>query len=146
MRDSSLVVRRSESRAVKSLRMTGGEFIVLRHGAVQRPGYTQNDVHAGWTLREQDGYRERECTLRQYYVYIMTNHSRTLYAGVTNDLRRRVLEHKRKLVPGFTQKYKITHLVYHEATPDVRTAIAREKQIKGWLRSKKIALIESMNP
>jgi putative endonuclease len=84
--------------------------------------------------------------LGQYYVYIMTNHSRTLYLGVTNDLRRRVLEHKHKLVPGFTQKYNITHLAYYEATPDVRTAIAREKQIKGWLRSKKIALIESANP
>jgi len=83
--------------------------------------------------------------VRQYYVYIMTNHSRTLYTGVTNDLQRRVLEHKRKQIPGFTQKYNITQLVYYEETPDVKTAIAREKQIKGWLRSKKIALIESLN-
>lgn len=83
--------------------------------------------------------------MRQYYVYIMTNHSRTLYTGVTNDLQRRVLEHKRKQIPGFTQKYNITQLVYYEETPDVKTAIAREKQIKGWLRSKKIALIESLN-
>ena len=65
---------------------------------------------------------------------------------MTNDLERRVYEHKQKLVEGFTQKYNITQLVYYEATPDVRSAIAREKQIKGWLRSKKIALIESMNP
>jgi putative endonuclease len=84
--------------------------------------------------------------LRQYYVYIMTNRSRTLYTGVTNDLRRRVQEHKRKLVPGFTQRYNITQLVYYEETQDVRAAITREKQIKGWLRMKKVALIESLNP
>jgi putative endonuclease len=84
--------------------------------------------------------------LRRYYVYIMTNRSRTLYTGVTNDLRRRVQEHKEKLVPGFTQKYNITQLVYYEETPDVRAAIAREKQIKSWLRAKKVALIESVNP
>ena len=83
---------------------------------------------------------------RHYYVYIMTNHSGTLYTGVTNDLHRRVYEHKQELVRGFTQKYKITQLVYFEETPDVKAAIAREKQIKGWLRSKKIALIESPNP
>lgn len=84
--------------------------------------------------------------MKQYYVYIMTNHSRTLYTGVTNDLQRRVHEHKQKQVPGFTHKYNITQLVYYEETPDVKSAIAREKQIKGWLRSKKIALIESLNP
>jgi putative endonuclease len=84
--------------------------------------------------------------MRQYYVYIMTNHSRTLYTGVTNDLKRRVQEHKQKQIPGFTQKYNITNLVWYEETPDVKAAIAREKQIKGWLRSKKIALIESLNP
>ncbi|HEY4688587.1 MAG TPA: GIY-YIG nuclease family protein [Anaerolineae bacterium] len=83
---------------------------------------------------------------RQYYVYIMTNMSRTLYTGVTNDLVRRVYQHAHKLVPGFTSKYNITRLVYFEATPDVRWAIAREKQIKGWLRAKKITLIESVNP
>jgi len=84
--------------------------------------------------------------MKQYYVYILTNRSRTLYTGVTNDLQRRVYEHKHKLVPGFTAKYNLTRLVYYEATPDIRAAIAREKQIKGWLRAKKIALIESMNP
>ncbi|GIK43025.1 MAG: nuclease [Chloroflexota bacterium] len=76
----------------------------------------------------------------------MTNRSRTLYTGVTNNLERRVYEHKRKLVPGFTSKYNITQLVYFEETPDIKTALAREKQIKGWVRAKKIALIESMNP
>jgi putative endonuclease len=83
---------------------------------------------------------------KQYYVYIMTNTSRTLYTGVTSNLERRVYEHKQKLVPGFTARYNITRLVYFEATQDVHAAIAREKQIKGWLRSKKITLIESANP
>jgi putative endonuclease len=81
-----------------------------------------------------------------YYVYIMTNKSKTLYTGVTNDLQRRVFEHKHHLVEGFTEKYNITKLVYFEETSDVREAICREKQIKGWLRKKKIALIESINP
>ena len=76
----------------------------------------------------------------------MTNKSRTLYTGVTNDLARRVYEHKKKLVPGFTAKYNITRLVYFEVTQDVGAAIAREKQIKGWLRARKIAPIEVANP
>jgi putative endonuclease len=76
----------------------------------------------------------------------MTNESRTLYTGVTNDLARRVYEHKQKLLPGFTSKYNITKLVYFEATEDVYTALNREKRIKGWLRDKKIALIETANP
>ena len=84
--------------------------------------------------------------MRQYYVYIMTNKSRTLYTGVTNNLERRVYEHKQKLIPGFTTKYNISRLVFFEATQDIKAAIEREKQIKGWLRSKKIALIESVNP
>jgi putative endonuclease len=77
---------------------------------------------------------------------MMTNDSGTLYIGVTNDIVRRVYEHKQKLVAGFTSKYNITQLVYFEQTNDVQTALAREKQIKGWLRKKKIALIESVNP
>jgi putative endonuclease len=84
--------------------------------------------------------------MNQYYVYIMTNRSKTLYTGVTNDLMRRVYEHKNKMVEGFTKKYNITKLVHFEETTDVQAAIAREKQIKGWLRSKKIGLIESKNP
>lgn len=83
---------------------------------------------------------------QHYYVYIMTNRSHTLYTGATNDLKRRVYEHKHKLAPGFTEKYNITRLVYFEETPDVHAALAREKQIKGWLRAKKIALIEDANP
>lgn len=83
---------------------------------------------------------------KEYYVYIMTNKSRTLYTGVTNSLMRRVYEHKNKLVPSFTNKYNIQFLVYYEAGSDIHAAIAREKQIKDWLRAKKIALIDSMNP
>ena len=82
----------------------------------------------------------------QYYVYIMTNIARTLYTGVTNDLERRVYEHKMKLIPGFTARYGLDRLVNFEAGEDIDGAITREKQIKGFLRSKKIALIESMNP
>ena len=81
-----------------------------------------------------------------YYVYILASRSRNLYIGVTNDIERRVYEHKKKLVPGFTTKYNIDRLVYFETTQDVEVAISREKQIKGWLRTKKISLIESMNP
>ena len=84
--------------------------------------------------------------MKQYYVYIMTNRSRTLYIGVTNNLQRRMYEHKHHLMAGFTSKYDLTRLVYFEETSDVNIAIAREKQIKGWLRAKKVALIESMNP
>lgn len=84
--------------------------------------------------------------MNQYLVYIMTNKSKTLYTGVTNDLERRVFEHRNHEIEGFTKKYRIAKLVYYEATNDVREAIAREKQIKGWLRKKKIALIESLNP
>ena len=84
--------------------------------------------------------------LKTFYIYILTNKSKTLYTGVTNDLRRRVYEHKHKLMPGFTSNYKIDQLIYFEAFEDINTAIAREKQIKGWLRSKKLALIETSNP
>ena len=83
--------------------------------------------------------------MAEYYVYIMTNRSGTLYTGVTNDLKRRVYQHKHKLIPGFTSKYAIDRLVYFETTPDVRAAIAREKQIKNWRRQKKVALIEAKN-
>jgi putative endonuclease len=84
--------------------------------------------------------------MKPYCVYIMASRSRTVYTGVTNDLERRVYEHKHKLVPGFTARYNIDRLVYFETTEDVNAAIYREKQIKGWLRSKKLALIASVNP
>lgn len=80
------------------------------------------------------------------YVYIATNASKTLYIGVTNDLQRRMYEHKHKIVPGFTAKYNIGQLVYYEETNNPLVAIEREKVLKGWLRSKKIILIESINP
>ena len=83
---------------------------------------------------------------RQYYVYIMTNRPKTLYVGVTSDLKRRVYQHKQKLVHGFTKKYNPTRLAWYEQTSDVTSAIAREKQIKGWRRSKKVDLVESLNP
>jgi putative endonuclease len=84
--------------------------------------------------------------MREYFVYILSSATRTLYIGVTNDLARRLYEHKHKLVPGFTSKYGVTRLVYYEATGNVHEALAREKQLKGWLRAKKIALIEAANP
>lgn len=84
--------------------------------------------------------------MKEYYVYIMTNRSKTLYTGMTNDLKRRVHEHKEKLIPGFTKKYNISKLVWFDSTNDVQAAIAYEKKIKGWLREKKVALIESKNP
>ena len=83
---------------------------------------------------------------KQYYVYILTNKSGTLYTGVTNNLVRRVFEHKNQMVDGFTKRYNLKYLVYYEVTDDVYAAIAREKQIKGWLRAKKLQLIHSMNP
>ena len=84
--------------------------------------------------------------MRQYYVYILASRSRTLYVGVTNDIGRRISEHRMHTSPGFTTRYRVERLVYVEATEDVGAAIAREKQIKGWRREKKIALIEAMNP
>ena len=83
--------------------------------------------------------------MKTYYLYIMASRSRTLYTGVTNNLQRRVLLHRQKLVPGFTARYNITRLVYYESGGDVRAAIHREKQIKGWTRLRKVALIESLN-
>ena len=84
--------------------------------------------------------------MKHYYVYIMANCSKTLYTGVTNHLQRRVYEHQHSLVPGYTSKYRTTRLVYFEETSDVHAALAREKQIKGWVRARKVALIESSNP
>ena len=84
---------------------------------------------------------------REYYVYIMTNRRHApLYVGVTNDLVRRVYEHRNKLAKSYASKYNITMLMYYETTNNVESAIAREKQLKGWLKEKKIALIESVNP
>ena len=85
-------------------------------------------------------------TMPEYYVYIMASSGRTLYVGVTNNLERRVMEHKQAHAGGFTSKYSVTKLVYHESTSDVGAAITREKELKGWRRAKKFALVESSNP
>lgn len=83
----------------------------------------------------------------QYFVYLMTNKNNTvIYTGVTNDLKRRVYEHKEKLIDGFTKKYNVNKLVYFEFTSDINSAIQREKQIKAGSRKKKIDLINSINP
>ncbi len=83
---------------------------------------------------------------RQYYVYIMTNeHNSVIYTGITGDLKKRVYEHKQKLVPGFTAKYNLMKLVYYEVFMDPENAILREKQIKGGSRRKKIGLINGEN-
>ncbi|MBE6445156.1 MAG: GIY-YIG nuclease family protein [Alphaproteobacteria bacterium] len=84
--------------------------------------------------------------MKSYYVYIMSNQSNSvLYIGVTNDLIRRVYEHKNKLIDGFTKRYNLNKLVYFECVENVNVAIAREKQLKGWRRSKKDALIRQIN-
>ncbi len=83
---------------------------------------------------------------KTYFVYIMSNRSKTLYTGVTNNLVRRVREHKLRIGSFFSAKYKLDRLVYFERFEDIHNAIEREKRIKGWLRIKKIALIVSVNP
>jgi putative endonuclease len=82
----------------------------------------------------------------RFWIYIATNGSRTLYTGVTNDLRRRIAEHRLGTTPGFTSRYRIDRLVYFETTLDVFSGLAREKQIKRWSRRRRIALIEARNP
>ena len=84
---------------------------------------------------------------KQYFVYILTNKTnKVLYIGVTNNLVRRMYEHKNKLVEGFSMKYNVDKLVYYEVTNDIRSAIEREKQLKNWHRQWKINLINSFNP
>lgn len=81
-----------------------------------------------------------------YYVYILASRSRNLYTGVTNDIARRLIEHREGIVPGFSSRYRISRLVHFEIFRDIRAAIAREKEIKGWRREKKVWLIERGNP
>ena len=83
---------------------------------------------------------------KTYCVYTLASRSRNLYTGVTGDLQRRMLEHRQGLVPGFTTRSRIFRLVHFETFADIREAIAREKEIKGWRREKKIRLIEHKNP
>ena len=84
--------------------------------------------------------------MKQYFVYIMSNKSRRLYTGITSRIVARVFEHKTKALPGFTAHYKFDMLVYYEEYSDVMSAIAREKEIKGWRREKKLKLILADNP
>ncbi|OGK49417.1 hypothetical protein A3A56_03440 [Candidatus Roizmanbacteria bacterium RIFCSPLOWO2_01_FULL_40_32] len=85
--------------------------------------------------------------MKNYYLYIMTNKTNTtFYIGVTNNIQRRVYEHKNELVQGFTSKYKLKKLVYHEVYNRIEEAIAREKQLKNWHREWKMNLIKSLNP
>ncbi len=95
------------------------------------------------TIRE---FNKEKLFMRDYYVYILSNMSKTLYIGVTNNLERRLYEHKNQLIDGFAKKYNLTKLVYFETTTDITAAIYREKQLKGLLRNKKIILIEENNP
>ena len=83
---------------------------------------------------------------KSYYVYILASRSRNLYIGVTNNLYRRMIQHRLGLVPGFTSQYKIFRLAHYEVFGDIRAAIAREKEIKGWRREKKVWLIQKHNP
>ena len=85
--------------------------------------------------------------MNQYFVYILTNKSsKVLYIGVTNNLERRMYEHKNKMIDGFTKRYNLTKLIYFEEASDIRSAIEREKQLKNWHRDWKIKLINNFNP
>ena len=86
-------------------------------------------------------------TDKAYYVYLLTNwNNKVVYVGMTNDLQRRIFEHKEKQVKGFTEKYNVHKLVYYEQTPEVEVALNREKEIKKWRREKKNKLVENANP
>ena len=84
--------------------------------------------------------------IKKFFVYIATNKSNTLYTGVTNNLTRRIYEHRYKIIRGFTAKYNIDKLIYFQEFSTPEEAIAAEKRIKGWTRIKKIQLIKSLNP
>ena len=84
---------------------------------------------------------------KEYYVYLLTNwNNKVIYVGVTNDLQRRIYEHKEKKVKGFTEKYKVNKLVYFEQTTEIEVALNREKEMKKWRREKKDKLVENINP
>jgi putative endonuclease len=126
--------------------MTGSLAFYKGGGREKKRGEVEGNGHTGG----RNGYaRDSELTILQdmhtYHVYIMASRSRILYVGVTNDLARRVNEHKQGLIPGFTSKYRISRLVYFESFTHIRDAIAREKAIKGWKRSRKVGLIEARN-
>jgi putative endonuclease len=109
----------------------------------------QSFCGSGYQLRRPKRSHPQEPRARvdhNYYVYILSSTNGVLYVGMTNDLIHRVSQHKRREIPGFTKRYNVDRLVYFEHTHHADAAIAREKQIKGWVREKKAALIESRNP
>ena len=107
----------------------------------------RKDCHSRGTCPHESGERESKCSMKQYYVYILASKKNgTLYIGVTNDLIRRVYEHKEGIMVGFTKKYNIKLLVYFEVHNDINEAIKREKALKKWYRKWKIELIEKNNP
>ncbi len=111
---------------------------VLSHSAeriVIPTGVEGSDQQGIWTI-----------IMREYFVYIMSSHRRTLYIGVTNNLAQRVHQHKSRSAPGFTSKYGVTRLVYAESCGSVEDALEREKQLKRWRREKKIKLVMTINP
>ncbi|CAN5590021.1 GIY-YIG nuclease family protein [soil metagenome] len=95
---------------------------------------------------EPDGWGKLVSQQKTFYVYIVANEQRTIYIGMTNDLERRVWEHKQGRVRGFSARYRVNKLVYVESFEEARDAIAREKQLKGWRRSKKLDLVKTRNP
>jgi putative endonuclease len=97
-------------------------------------------------IRSSERQRKGIAVEKLYYVYILARRSRMLYTGVTNNLLRRISQHRDGLVEGFASRYRIHRLVHSETFRDIRAAIAREKEIKGWRRSKKVALVELKNP
>ena len=98
----------------------------------------------------EGSYNQKGIQMKQqgsYYVYILTNwNNKVMYVGVTNDLHKRIYQHKNKCIDGFTKKYNVNKLVYYESTEDIMSAISREKQIKGWIRKKKNSLVLTINP
>ena len=125
-------------------------FDIWRDGN-SRQKELKNEKHSSYLFlchsEEAERLRNLMADEKQYYVYLLTNwNNKVIYVGITNDLRRRLFEHKNKLVKGFTEKYNVTKLIYFETTTDVTSAIAREKEIKKWRREKKNRLVETINP
>jgi putative endonuclease len=115
--------------------------------AVPSPSFVILTTEGRMDLSLCPGAGRRGFTMKDYWVYILTDrHDKVMYVGVTNDLLRRLYEHKHHLTAGFTARYNVHRLVYCESTPSIDAAIAREKQLKGWRREKKNALVETMNP
>ncbi len=110
----------------------------MREKQVPRAEGPRDDISEEFEMKNQGEWR--------FWVYIMASRSRVIYIGMTGNLEKRIWEHKNDLIEGFTQKYRCHRLVHFESFGDVRNAIAREKEIKGWRRSKKVALIEEHNP